>query len=66
MYTITGKEFKNMCRGAGLRLEDVAAKADVANTSASEWYNKEDRDINLSTYNKLVEAYDKLKEAEDD
>lgn len=58
--TYTGKQFKDMIRGAGLRLEDVAKEAGVSASSASKWYNGDD--IYFSTYNKLIAAYEKLKE----
>ena len=56
--TITGKEFKDKIRGAGILLEDFAKKADVSPATASAWYNG--GDIYLSTYDKLVSAYNEL------
>ena len=60
MHTITGKQFKDKVRGAGLKLEDVAKKAGVSVSTASSWYNGH-QDIHLDgTYNKLVEAFEEL------
>lgn len=65
MHTKTGKEFKDMIRGAGLRLEDVAIEAGISTATASAWYNGHN-DIYFGNYNKLVAAYERLKEAEDE
>lgn len=61
MHTITGKQFKDMVRGAGLKLEDVAKKAEVSGSTASAWYNGH-QDIQIGTYDKLIGAYESLKE----
>ncbi len=66
MHTITGKQFKDKVRGAGLKLEDVAKKAGVSVSTASGWYNGH-QDINKAgTYDRLVEAFEELKEADND
>ena len=60
MHTITGKQFKDMVRGAGLKLEDVAKKAGVSASTASAWYNGH-QDIYLDvTYNNLISAIEEL------
>ncbi len=64
MHTLTGKEFKAMVRGADLLLSDVAKEAGVSEAAASRWYNG--TDILASTYNKLITAFEKLQEADDD
>ena len=65
MHAVTGKQFKYKVRGAGLKLADVANKAGVSVSTASAWYNGH-QDILLSgTYNKLVEAFEELSNAED-
>jgi len=58
--TYTGKELKNMIRGEGVKLKDFAKKAEVSASTASKWYNG--GEIYLSTYNKLIAAYETLKE----
>ena len=60
--TYTGKQFKDMIRGAGLRLEDVAKEAGVYSCTASRWYNGKNDIMLEGTYNKLIAAYEKLKE----
>jgi len=66
MHTLTGKEFKDMVRGAGLQLNDVADEAGVSRNAASMWYNGH-RDVLLDgTYNKLITAFEKLQEIDDE
>lgn len=66
MHTLSGKQFKDMVRGAGLQLKDVADEAGLSTTTASEWYNGH-RDILLAgTYDKLITAFEKLQEADDE
>ena len=65
MHTLTGQQFKDMIRGAGLKLEDVAKEAGISGSAPSLWYNGH-REPTLATYNKLMDAYERLKEAKGD
>ena len=58
--TLTGKQFKAQARGADIRLEDIAKEAKLAPATPSAWYNGSD--IYKSSYDKLVGAFNKLKE----
>lgn len=65
MHPLTGKELKDKIRGSGLRLQDVAKRANVCISAASRWYNGK-QDIYLeATYNRLVTAYEELKKDDD-
>jgi len=59
--TITGKEFKLMVLGSGLNMRQVYKKAGVSVSSATDFVNKE-RDITKSNYDKLVDAFNELKD----
>lgn len=56
---LTGEEFKNMVKGAGVKLSDVAEISGAHPGAASRWYCGR-KDIYLKTYDKLVEGYMKI------
>lgn len=58
MHTITGKEFKNLIRGAGLKTETVQVKAGVAPGTLTRFFRTDG--INKTNYDKLVKAFDDL------
>ncbi len=62
MQKILGCEFKNKVKGAGLSIRQVCLEAGTSEASISQWCNGK-RDILIdATYNKLVDAYNKLME----
>ena len=64
MHTLTGKQFRNMVRGNGLTVAAVVKEAGVSASNINRWIN--DRHKITPTYDKLIAAYEKLKEKSDD
>ena len=63
MQRISGSDAKNTIKGSGLTIQKVCKEANISEAAISQWCNGK-RDIMLdSTYNKLVDAYNKLKES---
>lgn len=60
MQALTGREFKNMVKGAGLTMRDVAKEASVGNSSVSQWSNGNQDIMYEGTYKRLYNAYLKL------
>ena len=60
MHTLTGKQFRNMVRGNGLTVAAVVKEAGVSDSNINRWVNGKHRIT--STYDKLIAAYEKLKE----
>ena len=56
---LTGQEFKNLIRGSGFNLRDVAWEGATSESSLSQWCNGI-RDIRVKTYKKYTEAYERL------
>lgn len=58
--TLTGREFKLKVLGSGLKMRRVYESAGVSSASVDNFVNG-NGDITLSTYNKLIAAYEELK-----
>ena len=63
MEKIDPREFKNEVLGSGFTMKQLCEEAGIADTLVSSWVNTP-RSITTTTYNKLVEAFESLKEAE--
>ncbi len=61
MKTLTGAEFKYTVHKAKLTINAVRIEAGVPVSNVSKWINGK-TGITLDTYNKLIAAYEKLKE----
>lgn len=60
--TTSGKDFKNMVRGSGLTMLAVCKEAGITTNTAINWAKGESRrGIYTDTYDRLVEAFNKLR-----
>ena len=62
MEALTGKQFKNLVKGSGLTMKAIGEEAGVNGSTLSQWGNGKQDIMHDGTYNKLIEAYKKLKE----
>ena len=63
MDKIYAQQFKNEVLGSGFTITQLCEVANVTDSTVSKWINTP-RSIKVSTYNKLVDAFKSLKEAE--
>jgi len=62
MKTLTGAEFKYTVHKAKLTIAAVVEEAGVPVSNVSKWINGKQDIMLAGTYNKLIAAYEKLKE----
>jgi len=62
MEIVTGKQFKNLVRGAGLNMKAIAEISGVNQATLSRWGNDKQDIMHNGAYNKVIAAYNQLKE----
>ena len=62
---LSGKEIKNLIRGAGLNIDDVADKAGISRATVSRFLN-EHRSMRIDNLVKLKKAFCELRNKEED
>lgn len=59
MRLLSGSEFRDLVRGAGLTVKQICADSGISEQTACNWANK-DKDIKKNTYEELLTSYEKL------
>jgi len=63
MDILTGEQFQNLVKGAGLTVQQVCEHAKISQATVSKWAaNKQS--ILLSTYVKLLDSFEAVKNAQ--